>query len=63
MTAKRADGSGPLRIGTRKSELAQRQARVVERALTDAGMECELVTITTTGDKRNAEPFAEIYTT
>jgi hydroxymethylbilane synthase len=53
-------GSGALRIGTRKSELALRQARLVERALTDAGVECELVTISTAGDKRNAEPFAEI---
>ena len=60
MTAERRGSGGPLRIGTRKSELALRQARLVERTLAGAGVECELVTITTTGDKRNAEPFAQI---
>lgn len=60
MTAKRTGSDGPVRIGTRKSELALRQARLVERALAEAGVECELVPITTTGDKRNAEPFVEI---
>jgi hydroxymethylbilane synthase len=49
-----------IRIGTRGSELAILQARLVERGLLANGAECELVTIRTTGDKRNAEPFAEL---
>lgn len=49
-----------IRIGTRASDLAVLQARIVERGLVALGAECELVTIRTTGDKRNAEPFAEI---
>lgn len=53
-------GASVVRIGTRKSELALRQAKIVERALTARGVQCEIVTIRTTGDKRNAEPFAAI---
>lgn len=49
-----------IRIGTRASDLAVLQARIVERELVAHGAECELVTIRTTGDKRNAEPFAEL---
>ncbi|HUF64469.1 MAG TPA: hydroxymethylbilane synthase, partial [Gemmatimonadaceae bacterium] len=49
-----------IRIGTRASDLAVLQARIVERGLVASGAECELVTIRTTGDKRNAEPFAEL---
>lgn len=51
---------GVIRIGTRRSDLAVLQARIVERGLRATGAECELVTIRTTGDKRNAEPFAEM---
>jgi hydroxymethylbilane synthase len=51
---------GPVRIGTRGSQLALLQARMIERALIARGVACELVTIRTTGDKRGAEPFAEI---
>lgn len=49
-----------IRIGTRASELARLQARVVERALAARGFTTELVTVRTTGDKKNAEPFAAI---
>jgi hydroxymethylbilane synthase len=63
---KRADGEpergdgGAVRVGTRRSQLALIQARMVESALARSGVACELVTIRTTGDKKNAEPFAEI---
>ena len=49
-----------IRIGTRASELALLQARMVERALAARGVTAELVTVRTSGDKRNAEPFAVI---
>ncbi|MDQ3080750.1 MAG: hydroxymethylbilane synthase [Gemmatimonadota bacterium] len=49
-----------LRIGTRASELALRQARMVAAALGTQGVECELVTFTTTGDKRLDEPLSSI---
>lgn len=49
-----------LRIGTRASELALRQARLVEKALEARGVSCELVTFTTTGDKRLDEPLSSI---
>jgi hydroxymethylbilane synthase len=49
-----------VRIGTRASELALRQARVVQRALEARGVKCELVTFKTTGDKRLDEPLSEI---
>ncbi len=52
--------SSPLRIGTRASELAMRQARMVAVALGAQGMESELVTFTTTGDKRLDEPLSSI---
>ena len=50
----------PVRIATRSSELALRQARIVESALQDSGLECDLVTFKTTGDKRLDEPLSEI---
>jgi hydroxymethylbilane synthase len=53
-------GGGAVRIGTRGSQLALIQARMVERALAQSGVACELVPIRTTGDKKTAEPFAEI---
>lgn len=44
--------SPPLRIATRASELALRRARAVQAMLADRGIESELVTFRTSGDKR-----------
>ena len=52
--------SDPLRIGTRASELALRQARLVQAALLERGVESELVTYRTLGDKRLDEPLSAI---
>ena len=49
-----------LRIGTRASELALRQARLVENALLARGVRSELVTFKTTGDKKLDQPLTEI---
>ena len=49
-----------IRIATRSSELALRQARIVEQALIARGHECELITFKTTGDKKLDEPLSEI---
>ena len=49
-----------IRIGTRTSELALRQARMVQAALTAQGLESELVTYKTVGDKRLDEPLSSI---
>jgi hydroxymethylbilane synthase len=49
-----------VRIGTRASELALRQARLVEAALRALGITSELVTFKTTGDKKLDQPLAEI---
>jgi hydroxymethylbilane synthase len=49
-----------IRIGTRSSELALRQARLVQAALTAHGLESELVTYRTVGDKRLDEPLSSI---
>jgi hydroxymethylbilane synthase len=49
-----------IRIGTRSSELALRQARLVQAALTAHGLESELVTYKTVGDKRLDEPLSSI---
>jgi hydroxymethylbilane synthase len=49
-----------IRIATRSSELALRQARIVEAALETRGFVCELVTFKTTGDKKLDEPLSEI---
>ena len=51
---------GIVRIATRSSELALRQARMVEAALTAGGLSCEIVTFRTTGDKKLNEPLSEI---
>jgi hydroxymethylbilane synthase len=51
---------GLIRIGTRASELALRQAHMVQRALESVGVHCELVTFKTTGDKRLDEPLSAI---
>jgi hydroxymethylbilane synthase len=49
-----------VRIGTRSSELALRQARLVQAALGARGVAAELVTFKTTGDKKLDEPLSEI---
>src|SRR5881394_895753 len=49
-----------VRIGTRASELALRQARLVENALLAHGIRSELVTFKTTGDKKLDQPLTEI---
>ncbi|MDB4880196.1 MAG: hemC [Gemmatimonadetes bacterium] len=49
-----------IRIGTRSSELALRQARLVQAALEAQGLACELVTYRTVGDKRLDEPLSTI---
>ena len=49
-----------VRIGTRSSELALRQARLVETALNERGIDAELVTFKTTGDKNLDEPLSAI---
>ena len=49
-----------VRIGTRSSELALRQARLVETALNERGIDAELVTFKTTGDKKLDEPLSAI---
>jgi hydroxymethylbilane synthase len=52
--------SDAIRIGTRSSELALRQARLVQAALLERGFESELVTYRTLGDKRLDEPLSTI---
>ena len=49
-----------VRIGTRVSELALRQARMVQAALEQRGIASELVTYRTVGDKRLDEPLSAI---
>lgn len=49
-----------IRIGTRTSELALRQARMVQSALAAQEIESELVTFKTVGDKRLDEPLSSI---
>ena len=49
-----------IRIGTRSSELALRQARMVEAALEPWDVTCEIVTFKTVGDKKLNEPLSGI---
>jgi len=56
----RAKSSDVVRIGTRASELALRQARLVEAALAARGLRSELVTFKTIGDKKLDQPLSEI---
>ncbi len=58
MTTPSADGT--IRIGTRSSELALRQARLVQAALEARGVRSELVMYRTVGDKRLDEPLSAI---
>ena len=55
-----ASAPGTIKIGTRSSELALRQARLVQVALEARGLVCELVTYRTVGDKRLDEPLSSI---
>lgn len=57
--ARRGPDSG-ITIATRASELALRQARLVQEALSVRGLTSELVTFKTTGDKRTDEPLSGI---
>ena len=50
----------PIRIATRASELALRQARMVEASFDRQGRAAELKTFRTTGDKRLDEPLSAI---
>ena len=52
--------TAPVRIATRASELALRQARMVQSALEMAGVESELVTFKTVGDKKLDESLSAI---
>ena len=60
MPRKTATDSRIVRIGTRSSELALRQARLVEEALLARGIHSELVTFKTIGDKKVNQPLSEI---
>lgn len=60
MPSKRKPQPDIVRIGTRSSELALRQARLVENALLARGIAAELVTFKTTGDKKLDQPLSEI---
>jgi hydroxymethylbilane synthase len=52
--------TAPIKIGTRTSELALRQARMVQEALAEKGLESTLVTFKTVGDKRLDESLSAI---
>ena len=60
MNRRRRESGDPVRIATRGSDLALRQARIVQNALIARGIAVELQTFTTTGDKRLDEPLASI---
>ena len=49
-----------IRIATRSSELALRQARLVAEKLKINGFVCKLVTYKTAGDKNLSQPLSEI---
>lgn len=53
-------GDRPFLIATRSSELALRQARIVQQLLVERGIESELKTYRTVGDKRLDEPLNAI---
>ena len=60
MAPKKKTAPGVVRIGTRASELALRQARLVQNALAARGIKSELVTFKTKGDKNLDQPLSEI---
>jgi hydroxymethylbilane synthase len=49
-----------VRIGTRASDLALRQAGIVQAAFRSQGVECEIVKIKTLGDRKLDQPLAAI---
>jgi hydroxymethylbilane synthase len=57
---RRSPSDGVFRIASRSSELALRQARLVEAALVARGVKCEIVPFKTTGDRRLDEPLSAI---
>lgn len=60
MPSKKKSQTDTVRIGTRASELALRQARLVEFALRARGVVPEIVTFKTTGDKKLDESLSAI---
>ena len=60
MAVRRRTPGDPVRIATRGSELALRQARMVQQALAGRGIVSELKTFTTVGDKKLDVPLASI---
>ena len=60
MSERVAERGADVRIATRGSELALRQARMVQAALAAKGVTAELVTFKTAGDKRLNEPLRGI---
>ena len=60
MSSNKKSNPDAIRIGTRASELALRQARLVEAALLTRGIHAEIVTFKTTGDKKLDQPLNEI---
>ena len=60
MSVRRRAPGEPVRIATRGSELALRQARMVQQALAGRGIASELKTFTTVGDKKLDVPLASI---
>ncbi|HEX8848222.1 MAG TPA: hydroxymethylbilane synthase [Gemmatimonadaceae bacterium] len=60
MAVRRRAPGDPIRIATRGSELALRQARIVQQALAARGIESELKTFTTAGDRKLDVPLASI---
>ena len=57
---KRRGSGDPVRIATRGSDLALRQARLIQAALAARGIAAELHTFTTSGDRRLDEPLPSI---
>lgn len=62
-TAQAAGKTAVVRIGTRASTLALKQAGMVQAALAGRGIVAELVTFRTVGDKRLNEPLSGIGAT
>ena len=59
-SSKALPGTASFIIGTRSSELALRQSRLVQRLLKECGVESTLKTYKTVGDKRLDEPLSAI---
>ncbi|MFB6311724.1 MAG: hydroxymethylbilane synthase [Salinirussus sp.] len=57
-----SDPAGPLRLATRGSDLARRQAGAVASALEDHRVDVELVEVTTTGDELRDELIHDLGT-